>query len=191
MKKYNRIVAYLCFFLTFPSLASASSLDELYRDIVKSDNQGYLPMFVKNRAIPDILVEEELLKKLEKTPPHQLKQPIPDPVYLSDDRQKREDALRAAAIKWNNTILAVQENRVTPYELEEITLRANNNDPKAVEILAWMNARGIGLKPNLIEAFKLYQKAISLQVPQATENALRVYRSMTAEQRKLLGDFQN
>ena len=28
-----------------------------------------------------------------------------------------------------------------------------------------MNARGIGIKPNLVEAFNLYQKAAALKVP--------------------------
>lgn len=58
--------------LLCPGLASATSLDELYRDIVRSDNQGYLPMFVKNRSIPDVLIEEEILRQI---PENQESQP--------------------------------------------------------------------------------------------------------------------
>lgn len=103
----------------------------------------------------------------------------------------RSEAARLAAIqRWENALKAVEENRVTPLELEIINDYAAKNDPKAVEVLAWMNARGIGIKPNLVEAFNLYQKAAALKVPRAAENALLVYKSMNAEQRRLVTGFK-
>lgn len=78
--------------------------------------------------------------------------------------------------------------RLSSWKLSTITLQ--KNDPKAVEVLAWMNARGIGIKPNLVEAFNLYQKAAALKVPLAAENALLVYKSMNAEQRRLVTGFK-
>ena len=81
MKKYNRIILSFCIFLLCPGLASATSLDELYRDIVRSDNQGYLPMFVKNRSIPDVLIEEEILRQI---PENQESQPKKNALRLSN-----------------------------------------------------------------------------------------------------------
>lgn len=164
----------------------ASSLDELYRDIVRSDNQGYLPLFVKNRNIPDILIEEELLKQNWADTVHPLKEPVPDVVNLSNDRLLREQEIAAANKRWQETMLAVRENRVTPIELQEINRRVQKEDPHATEILAWMNARGIGVPLNLTEAFALYQRAAVLNVPNAAENAKKVYRSMTPQQRRNL-----
>ena len=190
MKKYNRIILSFCMFLLCPGLASAPSLDELYRDIVRSDNQGYLPMFVKNRSIPDVLIEEEILRQIPENQESQPKKNIPHPIYISNDRDAQKAARLAAIQRWENALKAVEENRVTPLELEIINDYAAKNDPKAVEVLAWMNARGIGIKPNLVEAFNLYQKAAALKVPRAAENALLVYKSMNAEQRRLVTGFK-
>ena len=184
MKKYGLICLLISCVASLS--AQASSLDELYRDIVRSDNQGYLPLFVKNRDIPDILIEEELLKQNLPTTRHNLKDPISDVVNLSNDRLIREQAIAAANKRWQETMIAVRENRVTPLELQEITRRVQKDDPHATEILAWMNARGVGVPLNLPEAFTLYQQAAALNVPHATENALKVYQSMSPQQRRNL-----
>lgn len=118
------------------------------------------------------------------------KKNIPHPIYISNDRDAQKAARLAAIQRWENALKAVEENRVTPLELEIINDYAAKNDPKAVEVLAWMNARGIGIKPNLVEAFNLYQKAAALKVPRAAENALLVYKSMNAEQRRLVTGFK-
>ena len=55
-QKMKQIVFIILSLMFAAPESSANSLDELYRDIIRSDNQGYLPMFVKNRDIPDILV---------------------------------------------------------------------------------------------------------------------------------------
>ena len=59
MKKYKQIIIALLVLCSCPGTALSASLDELYRDIIRSENKGYLPLFVKNREIPDILVEKE------------------------------------------------------------------------------------------------------------------------------------
>ena len=46
----------------FVKPAHSTSLDEIYRDLVKSDNEGYLPLYVKNRKIPDVLIEDTVFK---------------------------------------------------------------------------------------------------------------------------------
>ncbi len=187
MKKYALLTLLLICFSAADGWAQTSSLDELYRDIVRSDNRGYLPLFVKNRSIPDILVEEELLKKnLNSEQPEELKEPIPAAVKLTDNREQLKQAELEARQHWLDVLTAVKENRVTPLELEEISNRAAKSDPHAVEVLAWMYARGVGVKPDLLQSFSLYQKAAALQVPQASDNALKVYKSMTPEQRRRL-----
>ena len=57
MKKALFIILSLIF--SVPEV-SANSLDELYRDLIKSDNEGYLPLFVKNRKVPDILTDDKI-----------------------------------------------------------------------------------------------------------------------------------
>ena len=70
--------------------------------------------------------------------------------------------------------------------MEELNTRAGNNDGKATEILAWMYTNGIGVSQDLPTAFILYRKAENLKVPQAKENAIKVYKAMSAEQRSMV-----
>ena len=46
-----------------PGLVQATSLDDLYRDVIRSNNSGYLPLFVKNRHIPSGMPDDETMKK--------------------------------------------------------------------------------------------------------------------------------
>lgn len=184
MSKLNFFIIATVFGVVFAGAAEAASLDELYRDIVRSDNQGYLPMFVKNRHAPELLFDEDV------PPPEKYEEKDEAPISLVNERKLREEAERAARLKWQQTLKAVEENRVTPLDLEEIMRRAEKNQPDAVEVYAWMNAKGIGLEPNLPKAFQLYLQAAELQVPQAQQNAALVYRSMSKEQRELLQGYQ-
>lgn len=185
MKTYHKIIIIFSLFLAFPRTARATSLDELYRDIVKSENRGYLPLFVKNRTIPDILIEEEVFKKIPQETPEQLKNNFPQ-INLSNNRAEKELLQKLYTEKWHQVLLAVQENRVSPLDLDEINKRVAHNDPKAVEVLAWMNAKGIGVETNLLEAFRLYQKAETLNIPSAADNARQVYKAMSPDQRAQL-----
>lgn len=184
MKKYQQIIPAFLLSLLTAIPAAAGSLDDLYRDIVRSENQGYLPMFVKNRSIPDILPDENQLNLSKENAPSARQ--LPDSVNLTNDRLAQEEARKAAQMQWDNTLKAVAENRVTPLELEEINYRVTQNDPKAVEVLAWMNARGVGVKTDLIQAFRLYQRAAELNVANAAENAAQVFKTIPVEQRRLL-----
>jgi hypothetical protein len=177
---------YIAFFaLIFPHLSFAASLDEIYRDIVKSENEGYLPLFVKNRQPPDFLDEEALEPPAEKTEATEKT----EPVSLTNERKLRDDKERTAEQKWKDTIEAVRQSRITPVELEEVEKRAGQNHPKAVEIYAWMLARGAGIGQNLPRAFSLYQKAALLNVPDAEKNAVIVYKAMTPDERAKLEPY--
>ena len=167
----------------YASPVLATSLDAIYRDLVKSDNQGYLPLFVKNRKAPDILNDEQITNI---PPVEEAQEPkvVPYQIPLVDKYKIAKEAELERLRRWDNAVKAVQENRVTPLELDEILRYVAVNNPKAVEIYAWMTARGVGVKQDLVKAFNLYQQAIFLQVPNAEKNAAIVYRDLTPEQRQ-------
>lgn len=182
MKHTAQIILSLLIGLSYSGLAQASSLDDLYRDVIRSDNDGYLPLFVKNRSMPDVLIEEEVLKKASSPTNSELKG-FTKTINLTNDFQANEAAKRAKQLKWEQTLQAVQENRVTPLDLDEITYRVSLSDAKAVEVLAWMYTKGVGVSPDFVAAFRLYQQADKLNVQGAKENAAKVYKAMTAEQK--------
>lgn len=166
--------------------AYAASLDELYRDIIRSDNRGYLPLFVKNRHTPVILTDEDDFEGYEA-----VDMPLPDEVdinsvNLSNQYINHSALAKARQMQWLKTIAAVKANQVTPLELNDITSRVKENDPKATEILAWMYTNGVGVSTDFIEAFNLYKKAAALNVANAEKNALAVYKSMNEEQRRFI-----
>lgn len=160
----------------------ASSLDDLYRDIIRSDNRGYLPLFVKNRQAPDILIEEKDLADIKETP-------LPssadlETIKLSTSLKQRTALAKARQVQWLKTVAAVKSNQVTPLELNDITTRVKENDPRAIEILAWMYTKGVGVRADFVEAFNLYKKAARMNVANAEKNALVVYKSMNEDQRR-------
>jgi len=180
--------AIICLLFSF-SQASAESLDELYRDLIKSDNEGYLPMFVKNRKIPDILTDNKISDSEVAQPTEAVVQE-PSEVNFINHHKIKEEENKAALIKWENTIKAIQQNNVSPIDLEEIIIQSEKNNPKAVEIYAWMNTKGVGIKQNLLKAFELYQKAAKLGVTNAENNAAQIYKVLSSDQRaQLLNNF--
>ncbi len=165
----------------------ATSLDELYRDIVREDNSGYLPLFVKNRNAPEFILDEESLRQTAPNPPLiPLTQENNSVIDFENKRLLRKLEEETRLRQWQQTLEAVKENRVTPVELQAVAEKAEKNDPQAVEIYAYIYARGIGVKPDLIKAFRLYRKAGKLNVPNAGENAAKVYKAMTRKQRQKL-----
>jgi TPR repeat protein len=163
--------------------ASAASLDELYRDIIRSDNRGYLPLFVKNRNVPDVLVGIDDLEQIEEIPATNTKK-TSEPINLSHNVDQQMLLAKARQLQWLKTIAAIKSNQVTPLELNDVTSRVKENDPKATEILAWMYTKGVGVKADFVEAFNLYKKAAQLNVANAEKNALTIYKSMNEEQRR-------
>ncbi len=179
---------FYCFLLVdmllMPVNVRASSLDGIYRDIIRSNNSGYLPLFVKNRHLPDILLSDEELKKSISTP-NNLK-PIEhnQKLKLSSDFADVDALKKAQHYQWLKTIAAVKSNQVTPLELDEIYTRARSGDAKAIEILAWMYTKGVGVSTDFVEAFNLYKKAALLNVANAERNAMIIYKAMNETQRQ-------
>ena len=172
--------------LIFPSSSHAMSLDEIYRDVIRSNNSGYLPIYVNNRNAPQFLLDEEKLKDAQEVPPV-INEPQKNMIIdFEDYRLQREQEEKAKTQRWLKAIEAVKKNNVTPLDLKEIESKEELDDPTATEILAFMYARGIGVKIDLIKAFKLYRKAERLNIPNAKENAIKVYKVMTPDQRAKL-----
>lgn len=184
MKKANFIILSLLLGCVVSENAVAAGLDEIYRDLVRSDNRGYLPLFVKNRQTPNIfredgtlgdiaqpdLIDEQTLKGLED-------------INLENERQRRSAEREAAELRWQQALKNVQGGYVTSVELEELEKREQENNLQAIEVLGWVYARGIGVKPDLIKSFNYYRKAANLGVTGAQDNAVKVYKAMSAAQR--------
>lgn len=184
MKKY--IFAALFFML--PCSVQAVSLDDIYRDLVKSDNEGYLPLYVKNRHTPEFL-GEEIQDKVQNT---SLSKEIPsETINLINERKIKEDLLKQEQKNWEDTLNAVKTSSITPQDLAEIEKKVKNNDPKAVEIYAWILARGTGIEQNLPKSFEMYQRASLLNVPDSLKNAQEVYKAMTPEQKSQIKPLED
>ncbi len=170
----------------------AVSLDEIYRDIVRADNRGYLPMFVKNREAPDFDDNQVDLSAVPEPAPEDTSPLNPDLeiVKLENQRKIREEKLKAELAKWHGVIENVKAGNVTPVELRALEVRAEQNNPLAVEILAWVYARGVGVQPDLVKAFTLYQQAAGLGVADAQLNAAKVYKAMPRHLRETLVTYQ-
>ena len=163
--------------------ANAAGLDEIYRDLVRSDNSGYLPLFVKNRQAPSLLDNEQITM-----PESPMVEPVVDSMTLKEisldsERQRRQAEEDLAELRWQKVLKNVQNGYVSSFELDELNKREAQNNPQAVEVLAWIYSRGIGVKPDLIKAFNLYKKAVGLKVPSAMDNAVKVYRAMSPAQK--------
>lgn len=162
----------------------AAGLDEIYRDLVRSDNSGYLPLFVKNRQAPSLLDNEQIT--MPESP--MVVEPVVDSmtlkeISLDNERQRRQAEEELAELRWQKVLKNVQNGYVSSFELDELNKREAQNNPQAVEVLAWIYSRGVGVKPDLIKAFNLYKKAVELKVPSAMDNAVKVYRAMTPAQK--------
>ncbi|MBR2922845.1 MAG: SEL1-like repeat protein [Alphaproteobacteria bacterium] len=183
MKKIFRTLLIICCLSGFAQKSLATSLDELYRDVIRADNSGYLPLFVKNRKAPMVSLEEEDLipVKPKKQKAVEYKGEI---LNLTNDVSERVKTAQERQLQWGKTIAAIKSNQVTPVELDDITNRVRDEDPKAIEILAWMYTNGVGVSKDFVEAFNLYKRAAQLNVTNAEKNAIIVYKSMNEEQRR-------
>ncbi len=165
----------------------AAGLDEIYRDLVRSDNRGYLPLFVKNRHSMEFIEDKEDLQELsKKTLPEVADIPELKDVHLENERLIRDEEIKKEQKIWQQVQYNVQRGYVSSFELDELSTRAEAGNPHAIEILAWIYAKGIGVKPDLVKAFYMYKQAAELQVPKAVDNAAAVYKAMTPAQRSMI-----
>ena len=189
MKKAFFLIFGLLISAVWNSNCEAAGLDEIYRDLVRSDNRGYLPLFVKNRQAPDLVGEEGLSKDLIRPVviDEQAIKGLED-ISLVNERQRLSAEREAAELRWQQALKNIQAGYVSSIELEELSKKEKESDPQAIDVLAWIYARGIGVEVDLIRSFNYYKKAIALGVPQAKENAIKVYKAMSPEEKSRLLD---
>lgn len=155
--------------------AFGRTLDEIFRDTVRRENDGHLPRYIINRGLPPIP---------ERKPPTpeqaaaQARMHGPGIVEFEPGRP----------MAWVDVVQEVAKGAPGPFAVEEVRRRARAQDPQAVELLAWMHANGVGVQPDLRAAFRLYLEADALGVEGARENAGAVYRSMNVEERRGLAN---
>lgn len=177
MKKLIFIAALM---MTSRAFAFGMTADQMYRNVLMHENDGVMPSYYTAREQAEQKKKSaERLRKKEK----------PDsknPLFLPDEKPFSElDAKR----EWEAVIKAVQEKRPTPFDLEVIRKRADNDETQAVELLAWMYATGNGIRQDLVQAWSYYMRAAGLGVETGAQNARAVYRGMTAAQRAQLTAF--
>ena len=155
--------------------------------MVRSDNRGYLPLFVKNRQAPSLIDEnKEFFPDTNLEEETQVLEKGMKEINFENERLIQDAEIEAAELRWQKVIANVQSGYVSSFELDELNQRVEKDDPQAVEILAWIYSKGVGVEPDLIKAFGLYKKAINLKVPDAMDNAIKVYKAMSSAQKEEL-----
>lgn len=167
--------------------SSATGLDQIYRDLVRSDNRGYLPLFVKNRNAPEVGSSDKLLEEVAAPVEVEKDNTVGlEDVNLDNPRQKKNMELEAENERWQQVLANVQRGYVSSYELGILNSYEADDNPQAVEVLGWMYSQGVGVDQDLIRSFNYYKKAVDLGVSSAMENAVKVYRAMSASQKEKL-----
>lgn len=158
--------------------AFGQSLDALYRDNVRADNNGVLPPYFF-ATIP---------------PPYPEPKPdIPDPsaAKLPADAGQTPPPSAAPEMPWLEVVKQVAGGAPGPFAVDAVRRKAEAADPQAVELYAWMNATGTGVKRDLAQAFTLYLQADGLNVPGAKDNAKAIYNALDpAGQKALFNPYQ-
>lgn len=148
----------------------APTLDGMFRDSLLHENDGRLPGYVLNRD------GVTLLGPVPEPPPPPEGYEPPQVVYQIEGPPPPPS--------WDEVVAAVARNAAEPAHVAEVERLAGEGRPEAVELLAWMRANGSGVARDLPEAFKLYARAHQLGVPNARENAIAVYKSMSEAQQQ-------
>ncbi|GAA0574983.1 hypothetical protein [Caenispirillum bisanense] len=148
----------------------APTLDGMFRDSLLTENSGRLPQFVTNRAG---------LTLLGPAP-----EPPPPPPGFEPPQVVYEIEPPPPPPSWAEVVAAVARNGAEPAHVSEVERLSSEGRPEAVELLAWMRANGSGVARDLPAAFRLYARAHQLGVPNARENAIAVYKSMSVTEQQ-------
>ena len=171
------------FLLATDAFAFGLTADQMYRNVLTTENEGALPSYytvrekAEKRKIVTALHPDALSNKAQPTKEN--------PFALQESPFSEFDIQQ----EWDAVVKAVKENRVTPFDLDVIRRRAENDDTAAIELLAWMYATGKGVRQDLVKSWMYYTQAAHLGVPSAVANARAVYRGMSAAQRAELTAF--
>jgi hypothetical protein len=205
--RFTVILTVFMFLLPKSSFAFGTTLGDMYRNIVKIENNGQTPSYIKERqkekSKAPVVLEEETQEisalRAGKTPDQKFKERVRLSALkekineLEGTKVKKEtqDTLtrKNTGKKWIEIVRSVQLGNPTPFEVAEIKRRADEKDPEAVELYAWMKANGVGCKQDLQKAWLLYSLASRMGVKDAGKNANAVYKAMTAHQKETLVTF--
>jgi len=83
-----------------------------------------------------------------------------------------------------SAVKAVKSGLVSAEDIALVTALADEKNPEAVELLAWMNATGTGVEQNFYNAWFLYTEADDLGVKEAKQNAAVIYNLITFQRNK-------
>lgn len=177
------VIIFLCFII-YPTGSQAFSIDSVYRDVMRSENDDRLPIFVKNTDFSSLRFDKEIEQYEEK------KETANKTEYMSfvNKKQLRDDKKIKDAKEWSETLIAIEKNQVTPIDLERVQNKVSNNDPKATEIYAFMLTKGVGVSKDFIQAFIYYKKSEVLGIENAKKNSIEIYKAMTPDQRSKIGE---
>lgn len=151
--------------------AFGDSLDAMYRDNVRAENNGELPSYLYATVPPPIpqpkpLTPEDILTKLRAETPSIV---VPD---------------SAPPIAWPDVVKQIGSGAPGAFAVDAVRRKAEAADPQAVELFAWMNATGTGVRRDLTQAFNLYMQADGLNVAGAKENAKAIYNALPPSEKK-------
>lgn len=197
------IAAIVAAVAAMPVAAQAPTLDRLFRDMLRAENDGELPSYLRDQGANDPRVSApaagaEAMTATPGSDGDSADGPgAPDPLTPNSPPnatdpllQPGEPPLAGPAMpgrRWTEVIEAIQGGTATPFDVAEVQSRADRDDPEGVELLAWMFATGTAVPRDLPAAYALYRRAALLEVPQAATNAEEVFRVMTpAERRRAL-----
>jgi TPR repeat protein len=108
------------------------------------------------------------------TPGH----PAPPPAAKSKDE----------APSFGDAVERVKRRAPTEADIRLLEQRADANDPRATEVLAWCKLNGIGTAADAMAAYRLYRAAAALGVANAKTNETAIYetRLTSAERQQVL-----
>ncbi len=154
-----------------PAWAFGDSLDALYRDNLRAENNGELPPYIY-AGIP--------------VPLPQAKPPTPAQVLEKLRRESPSVVVPDAAppMPWPDVVKQIGSGAPGAFAVDAVRRKTEAADPAAVELFAWMNATGTGVRRDLPQAFALYLQADGLGVTGAKENAKAIFSALTPADKK-------
>ena len=110
-------------------------------------------------------------------------QPAPAPLARTE-APKPEPAAPSLA----EAIEHVKHRAPSAADIALITARAQAQEPRAVEVLAWCKLNGLGMSPDPVAAYLLYGEAARLGVATARQNQQAIYETRldSAERQQVL-----
>ena len=184
MRYFFITILAISIFFSRETLAFSKSANELYQDILRLENDGNLPAYIRETR-PLLGSDDVAMKEGAFTPKTHMQNVRAFQRHVSVSEERMPDAVGSST--WNELVKAVAGGRPSAFDIDAIKVLADNNKPEAVEMLAWMYAKGVGVNRNFKSAWFLYMRAADLEVENAIDNAQMIYASMTgAERRSLL-----